>query len=616
MVKTLKGKISLIYLCLVVMIAVVGAASVINLYGLSKSIDGLMTANYKSIHAVENMLEAVERQDSASLIYIYIDKQKGIDLFTENNNSFLRWYNTEANNITEQGEQALVANINGYYTTYVKLFSELQEIRNTKGIEASVEFYNSRIMPDFITVKQELKALSTLNEKAMFKSKDKATKTARTSMYWLLALSTVTIIGGFLMSRFFTHRFLRPIYTLTQTMKLVKAGDLNQEATIISQDEIGELAVEFNNMTKRLQQYEQSAIGRLMEEKNKSVAIVKSISDPLVVLDSHYRILLLNESCEKLFSVHETSAVNKHFLEVIRNGELFDYISGTFEAREGLKEKTISFLTEGEEYYFNVMVTTLKDMDTNLSGMIVVFHNITQLKYLEKVRTDFIATISHEFKTPLTSIIMGTDLILDEGMGLLNGDQRDVMNTIKEDSQRLSTLVHDLLELSKIESGKAIFHMEPCRIDGIIENSIKQFYPLAEQKDIQLNFECDEDLPKVDADPEKITWVLNNLISNALKYTNAGDEIHVSAAAQNGKMHITVKDTGAGIPEEYLDKIFDKFVQVKGYDLEMRGTGLGLAVVKEIIEAHHGEIKCESRLDSGSSFTFTLNLSKERSEKE
>lgn len=608
MLKTLKGKISLVYLCLVIMIAVVGAASVIDLYRLSRAIDGLMTANYKSIHAVGNMLEAVERQDSAALIYINIDKQKGIDLFSESSNVFLRWYNIEASNVTESGEGGFVENIHQYYIQYTKMFSELQEIRNARGLESAAEFYNNSMMPAFSKLKNELKELTLLNEKAMFDSKDRATRNARESMYLLLALSTVAIMGGFLASRFFTNRFLQPIDSLTETMKLVKAGDLNQQASVLSHDEIGELTREFNNMTKRLQQYEQSTLGTLVAEKNKSLAIVKSISDPLIVLDSHFRIILLNGACEKLYSIEEGKSVNKHFLEVIRNGELFDYISSPWDTEKDLREKIITIQIRDEVYYFNVILTPIQDMDTNLAGFIVVFHNVTQLKHLEKIRTDFIATISHEFKTPLTSIMMGTDLILDDNLGVLNEDQKEVMETIKEDGERLSTLVNDLLELTRIESGKAVFSFKPCSIEGIMENSIKPFYPLAEQQEVTLYYECEEDLPKVSADYEKITWVLNNLISNALKYTNAGDEIRIGAAVEQDRMVISVKDTGAGIPEEYLDKIFDKFFQVKGCDLEMRGTGLGLAVVKDIIEAHKGNIWCESKLDVGSDFTFTLPL--------
>lgn len=606
--KTLKGKISVLFLSLVILIAIVGITASINLFNLSRAIDSLMIANYKSINAAAKMTEALERQDSAVLIYISVDTDKGKELFSGNNEEFLKWFNTGANNLTEKGERELIENVKVSYSNYVKLFLDLQEIRVQQGIEKANEFYNNKMMPNFINTKDELTQLSVLNEKAMFNSKDVATKNAQNSMYLVLGISIVAIIGGFGVSRFFTNRFLAPITLLTQTMKLIKAGDLNQQADINTKDEIGELSVEFNNMTKRLQQYEQSTLGKLLAEKNKSLAIVKSISDPLVVLDPDYRVILMNNAFEKIFNVSEEGLTNKHFLEGIRNGEIFDFISSTFKSENETLQKIFFINSDNEAYYFNIIVTAVKDNNANLSGMIVIFQNVTQLKELEKIRTDFIATISHEFKTPLTSIMMGTDVLIDEGLGQLNDDQMQFMKAIREDGDRLTNLVNDLLELTRIESGKAVYKFQNLSIDDIIEFAVKPFYHIAEQQDKTIYFNCDEDIPAVIADFEKITWVLNNLISNALKYTNAGDEISVSAMENENMVYVTVKDTGTGIPKEYIDKIFEKFVQVKDGDFEVRGTGLGLAVVRDIIEAHQGRIWCESELDVGSSFTFTLNI--------
>lgn len=608
MIKTLKGKISLVYLSLVVLIAIVGVTASANLFNLSRSINGLMIKNYKSIDAVDNMMEAIERQDSAVLIYINVDNKKGKDLFTENTGEFLKWFNVEAGNITENGEKELVDTTKTSYNSYIKLFLDLQEIRSSQGIDKAADYYNTQMMPNFTNIKNELKQISQLNEKAMFRSKDLATENAENSMYLILGLSIFAIIGGYAVSRFFTNRFLMPISSLTQTMKLIKAGDLNQKATISTTDEIGELAQEFNNMTKRLQQFEQSTLGKLLAEKNRSLAIVKSISDPLVVLDTDYRIVLLNDAFEKIFNVNEEMLTNRHFLEGIRNGEIFDFISSTVKSKEETKQKIFLVRSNNEDYYFNVILVAVKDNEANLSGTIAVFQNVTQLKELEKIRTDFIATISHEFKTPLTSIMMGTDVLMEEGMGPLNDDQKQFIKAIREDSDRLTKLVNDLLELTRIESGKAVFKFQRYAVEDIIECAVKPFYQLAEQYNVSLYFQCQDDLPPVIADFEKITWVLNNLISNALKYTNTGDEICISASAKTDKVYVTVKDTGVGIPEEYLEKIFEKFVQVKDGDFEMRGTGLGLAVVKEIIDAHQGKIWCESKLDIGSSFTFTLNI--------
>lgn len=610
MFKTLKGRISFIYLCLVLIIAIVGFASVLNLFVLNKAIDGLMSANYKSIGIINSMLEAIERQDSAVLGYISVEKQAGIDKFIENQNAFTADLNAEKNNITEPGEKELVDRISESYGNYVKMFFKLQEIRNSQGEAAAIAYYDSDIAPEFAGLKQNLRAILQVNEKAMFQSKDNATESAKNSTYIILLLTAIMMIGGFFASRFFANRFLQPIYNLIDTVKLVKAGDLNQQATVISKDEIGELALEFNNMTKRLLQFEKSALGSMMSEKNRFIAVVKNISDPLLVLDNSYKITILNNACETFFDISEEKAISKHFLEVIRNGELFDHISGEFNDAEDRREKIIQVRANDAEYFLNVVVTTVKDVENNLNGLIVLFQNVTALKQLEKIRTDFIATISHEFRTPLTSIMMGTDLLLNEGMGSLTEDQASVASAIKEDCDRLSTLVNDIMELTKLESGRAVFNPEPCSIVGIIENTYRQFKPFAEQKNVNLEFDAAEDLPPVFADYEKIRWVLNNLVSNALKYTNAGDDVMISASVRNDEMVVSVRDTGMGIPEEYTEKIFNRFFQVKGNDLEIRGAGLGLSVSKEIIEGHGGRIWCESRLDQGSTFTFTVKLSK------
>ena len=607
MVKTLKGKISWIYFCLVIFIAIVGITSFLNLYDLRMAINGLMTDNYKSISAVTNMLESLDKQDSAVHIYLTEDRQRGISIFTENSNSFLKWYNIEEFNVTEKGEKELVVQINALYNKYIKDFSNLQEINNNGGYGKSIDFYNTTMTEDSANLQKNLRDLTAINENAMFREKERATSNASRSTDIILILTVICIISGFVLSKYFINRFLKPMNSLISAIKEIKAGNLGHEAEIISNDEVGELAKEFNNMTRRLLQFEQSTMGKLLEEKNKSLTIVKSISDPLIVLDTNYRIILINDASESFFSLKEENTLDRHFLEVLRNGELFDFITTAKDEKEDTVQRIISIKTGTEEHFFNVMVTGIKNDNSSLAGFVVLLQNVTQLKHLEKIRTDFIATISHEFKTPLTSIIMGTNLVLGEAMGKLNTEQKEVAEAIREDGERLSVLVNDLLELTKIESGKAVYKIEECSIVNIIKSSIKQFFQFAEQKGVILLTNADKGLPNVLADYEKITWVLNNLISNALKYTKEGDHILVLAELRSDKIYVTVKDTGVGIPEEYLNIIFDKFVQVKGGDYEMRGTGLGLAVVKEIVEAHEGKIWCESELDSGSSFTFTLN---------
>lgn len=608
MIKSLKGKVTFVYICLVLTIAVVGLASVISLFELNKSINALMTNNYKGINAVNTMLESVESQNTAVLNYINTKEEANIELYFIGSNTFHKSYMMEASDIASPQGKDLVLKINESYSRYTNLFSELQNIENKNGIQAAINYYDHNMLQEFNKLKQNLNDLSSMNETEMVNSKNAIVSNSKKLMYIIFTLSIISVIGGLLISRFLVNKFLKPITVLINTMKSVKEGDLNHQAPIFSEDEIGELSREFNNMTRRLDQYEHSTAGKLLTEKNKSVAIVKSISDPLVVLDTNYNIMMINSACETFFNIKEDLVVNKYFLDAIRNSDLLEHIQNVVHNREDNKSKIIHFASSGKDYYFNVIVNTVKNTEGDITDLVLLFQNVTSLKQLEKMKANFISTVSHEFKTPLTSIMIGTSLITDENIGELNEKQRKIVETIKDDGERLSELVTNLLQLSRIESDRSVFDIRSYSVIGIVENCIRGFYDVAESKEINLYYDVDENLPKVNVDQEKISWVINNLISNALKYTNAGDEISVTAQVQHEKMCISVKDTGIGIPEEYREKIFDKFVQVKDFRSEAHGTGLGLTIAKEIVEAHGGEIWCESKLDVGSTFTFTLPL--------
>jgi len=568
-----------------------------------------MTDNYKSINALNNMLEAIEQQNNAMMLYLNDEKQQGIDAFAESNIEFLKWYTIESNNITELGEKEKVEIINGLYKEFVKSFSTIQELMNTYGHNEASSYFNNDTVIAYKKLKGEIKSLIELNERAMFSNKNGVTQSAIESMYFVLVLLTAASLGGLAVGIILRNKLLKPIYELKNAIGLVKAGHMNQYAAISTKDEIGELANEFNNMTKRLQTYEQSTIGELMIEKNRSMVIVKNISNPLIVIDKNYRIVLINNECESFFEITEKQAVGKHFLEVVRIGELFDLISS--QAIDPDKENTqkIIYLPKQEnDYYFNIIVTPVKDMEAAINGYVVLFQNVTALKELEKMKADFVSAVSHEFKTPLTSIMMGISLMLDEGIGQINGKQKHLLETICEDVNGLNALVSNLLQLAKLESGKSIFQTESCSINKIIMESLKAFQEQAERKEIEIHFYEKNNLPLVKTDQEKTVWVINNLLSNAVKYTEKHGKISITAYVEYSKMCVSVSDSGIGIPMEYREKIFEKFVRVESSNLEYTGTGLGLAIAKEIVEANGGDIWCESKLGKGSTFIFTLPI--------
>jgi PAS domain S-box-containing protein len=589
----------------------VGIISSFNVYKLEKSIDGLMTDNYKSIAAANNMNQSIQLQDKAILQYIQFQKKSAVDLFYKSNDEFYNCFDIEKNNITEVGEKEIVGKINVDYIDFIKIFSDLQEYQSSHNSSETIEFYNTTVTSKINKLEKDLKDLSILNEKAMFNGKNKVKINAKISLYIILIISGAAAIIGLIVSMIYTNKSLKPIYLLTETIKSVKEGELYKQAPIIYEDEIGMLSREFNDMTKRLHEFEQSTKGNLLTEKYKSVAIVKSISDPLIVLDENYKITLINHCCEDFFGIKEEDVCNKHFLESIRNGELYDYIFYVINKNAIDNEKEISINIKDKIYYFNTIVTAVKNKSGKINSVVVLLKNITEFKNLENIRTDFIATISHELKTPLTSIMMGTGLLLDKNIGVLNDKQKKLLDTIKEEIEKLTDLVGNLLKLSRIQSDRAIFDIKPSSISEIINNSMSNFYEQAKNCKVKLCNAIHEDLPKINVDGEKITWVLNNLMSNALKYTSAGDEITIGAYVEDKMMKVYVKDTGKGIPEEYIKKIFEKFVKSNRYVSELASTGLGLYIAKGIVEAHKGTIWCDSKMGEGSTFTFTLPIEEE-----
>ena len=528
MIKTLKGKISLIYIGLVLLIALIGCISVVDMVSLQKSVNGLMTDNYKSISAMEGARKALDQQNDAVIRYLDLNDETGIDSYYDYDQEFQKAFQEEKDNVTEHGEQTIVDSINANYNELMRQFSLFQNIRDKTGKPAAADYYKNTLKPQITKINSSLDQITSLNQNAMFHKKSTASQNAQTSIYIILLISLIAVSGGFLLSRYFVNMFLNPIHLLTESIIKVRAGELNVTLNVKSGDETEKLIHEFNEMIQRLSTYEKSTIGTLMDEKNRSVAIVKSISDPLIVLDNDYKIVMANSSCEHFFDFQEVETLGKHFLEAIRDGEFFNFITACVATGKTMSEKVLYFQKD-KDYYFNVVVTKNLDADCQSKGCIVFMQNVSEFKELERIKTDFVSTVSHEFKTPLTSIIMGASMLEGGNLGIISAEQMEVVKTISEDGEKLSGFVTELLEVSKLESGMAVYSFEPCSLSAIVESSVWQFVETAGRENVIIQNDVDENLPPIFADFERVKWVMNNLLSNALKYTKSGDSITISA---------------------------------------------------------------------------------------
>ncbi|MBM7555755.1 ATP-binding protein [Halanaerobacter jeridensis] len=608
----LKTKILLGYLLVVIILVGVASWSIYNFMTLNDAINDIMVENYRSVIAAEGMMEALERQDSAELIFVFGQKEKALDIFQRNQMRFMKHLSRAEDNITIEGEKEILDDINKKYQNYLEKFYELRSKYEQAEINELQSHYLEEIMPQFEAVKQETRNLLQVNQGHMKTAQEKANSNSSQAIYSTVAFSAAAIILAILLGVYISNLILKPIKELTKTVKDIAGGDLEHVIQVESEDEIGELAHEFNKMTERVKEFEEMNVSKIIKEKNKSEGIVKSISNPLVVTDEDNQIQLMNPKAEEVFSLEEKEVTGDHFLEVIDDDRIFDLITAALETGEeqgGTEQEAFKFRDEEEdkEFYFRINVIPVTDKEDNINLVVTLLEDITHLKEVDQMKSEFVSMVSHEFRTPLTSMNMSINMLLEENTGSINEDQEELLTVAKEDCENLNELVDDLLDLSKIESGEIDLDFSNVAVDEIFEASVKPFTEQAEEQGVELTKEEVEDL-EVHADFNKITWVITNLIGNALRYTEAGDSIKLSADKKGHKVHISVADTGAGIPKEYQHKIFDKFVRVGDDQDSNTGTGLGLAIAQEMIEAHGGRIWVESKVGEGSKFTFTLKL--------
>ncbi|MGM0446619.1 MAG: ATP-binding protein [Bacillota bacterium] len=609
---SLKHKILFGYIAITIILIALAAWSINNFMSLNDSIHDIMVENYRSVIASEGMMEALERQDSAELMFLFGQQEEAMEIFQNNQIEFTKHLSRAEDNITIDEENQIIENINSDYQVYLDKFMTLRDLSNGDDFAEMQEYYLTDIMPHFQKIKEETRSLLMVNQEFMRSAQKKANDRATQAIYSSILFSIAAIILAITLGIYISNKILKPINSLTDTIKDIAGGNLEKKIDIKTHDEIGVLAEEFNSMTERLKEYEKLNISKLIEEKNKSEGIVKSISNPLIVTDNENKVLLINPDAEKLFNLKEREISGTHFLEIIKEEEIFEAINETLETGKeikGQKNRVVKFTFDNKDHYYRITTNPVEDKLGETSLVVTILEDITHLKEVDRMKSEFVSMVSHEFRTPLTSMNMSINMLLEESSGEINQDQRELLEVAKEDTEHLNNLVDDLLDLSKLESGKIDLDFENVLVNDIFESSVKPFEQKAEEKGIELVKE-DVNSLKVYADSNKITWVITNLIGNALRYTNEGDKIMLDADKKGHKVHISVSDTGEGIPKEYQHKVFEKFVRAGNDQDESTGTGLGLPIAKEIVEAHGGRIWVKSKEGEGSTFTFSLKLPK------
>jgi NtrC-family two-component system sensor histidine kinase KinB len=554
------------------------------------------------------MVDAIERQDSGILLVFLGDMENGIVQFRENEAIFLEWMARAKDNITIPGESKLIQAIESDYAIYRRAFSLLTDMGGTAERTLQTGDYQKTIYPLFAKVREGCIGLRRLNEETMYAAGAEAGRVARRAIWSTVLVAATALILVLMFSMFLAERIVRPIRHFMEASRRISAGDYAVQVSVETRDELGELAGEFNRMARQLDHYHQMNIDEIISEKNKGEAILSSIEDGLVTFDTRLKVTAINPAARRMLDLGFAERAELCCRDILSDPNVCDLIQKTVAADippEVPDERRIITVTRDDNaLHYLFSVTAIRGPEHHLSGVVLLLRDVTRLKEVERLKDEFVMAASHELRTPLTSLGMSVDLLLEHAADGLAEKDRELLQAAHEEVYRMKALVNDLLDLSRIEAGRIEMEFENVSISTLFDHVQAVFKSQAEIKAISLTSAVTGDPPRVRADANKITWVLTNLVSNALRYVGKGGHIELMACRIGPHIHLSVRDNGPGIPPEYQSRIFQKFVQIKGR--EGTGSGLGLAICKEIVRAHGGAIWVESSPGENCTFTFTL----------
>lgn len=569
----LKTKLTLgvgLLFLLIVLLSVIGS---VYINKLKSDTEKILTANYNSLEFSKNMLLALDNISTDSTVAV-ADFQKNNKL--------------QEKNLTEFGEKEATQNLNLHFNSYLK----------------APDIHKEKL------IREDLAKIMSLNMKGIERKSDIAIITAENATFWIVSLGTVCFLIAFILLFNLPQTIAEPINQLTFSIKQIADKNYSERVHFKGSEEFNSLAESFNSMAEKLQEYESSTLSKQLMDKKRIETLVNNMHDAVIGLDENHFIYMINDEALKITNLHKEEIIGKTAHEVAINNDLI---------RELLKnidypvKDPIKIVRDNKENYFEqdvipINIVKTGEKEKKYIGKVILLRNITPFKELDFAKTNFIATISHELKTPISAIKMGVQLLGNQKFGELNEQQQELLKSINEDGQRLLDITGELLNLSQVESGNIRLTVEKCSPKEIVQTAVKNVEKLAEQKNISISTEyLLEDSDAVTADFDKTVWVMNNFLTNAVKHSFQDENIKIVVEKLNSLIQFSIIDTGSGIDEKYHRQIFDRYFQVPGE--HQNGTGLGLAISKNFIEKQHGEIGVKSSLNNGSTFYFRLPVS-------
>ena len=563
MAGTVKRKIRLGTLFFFFLLLLSGGIGIYYLVRLKDDAKLILTNNYESLDYCHTMQRALDS--------IGTDREKYLVVF----DSALK---KQERNITEPGEQ----------NATVSLREQFQLL--SKGDKALI----SRNKID-----EQLQTILAVNMTAIEKKNKIAEATAEKALTYISIISAIIFIVALTFSFNFPSIITGPINDFREAIRQIADKNYKHRVNITSKDEFGQMATAFNAMAERLEYFESSNLNKLIFEKARAEAVINSLKDASIGINRNNTILFANQQALQLLGLKAEDTIGRPVAELSARNDLLRFLI----ADE--TNKPFKIVVDGKENYYTKEVIEVSQSDT--TSKVIVLKNITSFKELDVAKTNFIATISHELKTPLASSDFSLKLLEDNRVGQLTAEQKDLVQQLKNDNQRMLRILSELLNMSQVEAGKIQLTMQTVNPKSVGDASVQAVYSAAKEKQITVVQKIDDDLPVIKTDPDKINWVLNNFLTNAIKYSPEENEVMISVEHNNSSISFSVADKGQGIEEQYLGRIFERYFQVPGRS-DKKGSGIGLAICKEFIEAMNGKIWVKSRTGEGSVFGFDLPL--------
>ena len=428
------------------------------------------------------------------------------------------------------------------------------------------------------------------------------------ALLWISVTGAICILASIVLLVWLPRSINKPIQELTRGILEIANHNYEKRLDMSGHEEFRQVADSFNSMAERLTEYRASTLNDILSAKKFLEAVVNSIHEPIIGLNCEHEILFINKEALTVLNLKREDVIRHSAEELSLKNDLLRLVRELI--TPGEKKEPLKIYADNKESYFQASYITIINTDADTDepqnlGDVILLKNITEFKELDSAKTTFISTISHELKTPISAILMSLQLLEDKRVGALNDEQEQLSKSIKENADRLLGITGELLNMTQVEAGKLQMMPKITKPIELIEYAIKANQVQADKFGIQIEVEYPEEkMPKLFVDSEKIAWVLTNLLSNAVRYSKENGRVVIGAKREKEFVELYVQDFGKGIDPRYHQSIFDRYFRVPG--TKVQGSGLGLSISKDFVEAHGGTLTVESELGKGSKFIMRL----------